>query len=172
MPITFHVFELQRFTLWLLSGAEMSHFKWSVLALWDIVKCKCHFSVFLWYHLILCHFFKLFWFFERLLIFFRSENNSGYLQLVLVCFIMVGGLEQFFRMCYHSLPPVTIHVTTHVTIVLSGVCTVSNALLLLTHYNIGYSMPYYTFLVKEVHICVIFNALPHVTIKLFWKEVH
>ena len=80
---------------------------------------------------------------------------------------MGGGLEYIFKTRYHLFPRVTIRVTTHVTILLWEFCTISNALLLLAHYYIGYCMPYYTFSVKQVHICMIFNVLPRVTIKFF-----
>ena len=33
-----------------------------------------------------------------------------------------------------------------------------------------YCVPCHTFLMKRVHICIIFNALPHVTIKFFRKQ--
>ena len=65
-----------------------------------------------------------------------------------MCFPMGGGLERFFRMCYHGLPRVTIRIATHFIILLNEFCTASNALLLLAHYYIDYCMPYYTFSVK------------------------
>ena len=34
-------------------------------------------------------------------------------------------------------------------------------------YQMCYSMPYHTFSLKQVHICIIFNALPQVTINPF-----
>ena len=46
MSKTFHIFQLQGLTLWLLSGTDVSHFTWIVLSPWDLVKCKSHFSVF------------------------------------------------------------------------------------------------------------------------------
>ena len=48
----------------------------------------------------------------------RLKDNFGYLGLMLVCFIMGGDLERFFRMCYRIFLRVTIRVTTHVTILL------------------------------------------------------
>ena len=43
---TFPVFQLQELNLWLLSGTDVSDFRWSILVPWDLVKCKSHFSVF------------------------------------------------------------------------------------------------------------------------------
>ena len=72
---------------------------------------------------------------------------------------MGGGFEHFLRMHYYIFTRATIWVTTHATIMLWEFCTISNALLLSPHHYIGYCMPYYTIPVKEVHICMIFNAL-------------
>ena len=83
---------------------------------------------------------------------------------------MGGGLECFFRTHYHIFPWVTIRITTHVTIFLWEFCTVSNALLLLTHYYINHCVPYYTFSVTWVLICMFVNTLPHVTISFLKKE--
>ena len=106
------------------------------------------FFSFWWYHLMLVIFFKFSWFFDRFLMFLRCKDNFGYFGLMLVCSTMDGGLELFFRTRYHIFARVSICVTTHVTILLSEFCTVSNALLLLAHYYIGHSMPYYTFSVE------------------------
>ena len=38
------------------------------------------------------------------------------------------------------------------------------------YYQMCYSTPYHTFSMKQVHICIIFNALPHVTFKFFRKQ--
>ena len=101
-----------------------------------------------WYRLILQLFFKFFCVFYRLLIFFRSKDDFCYLELILMCFAIGGGPERFFRTRYHILPWVTIHLTTHVIILLWEFCTVSNAQLLYVHHYINCCMPYYTFSVK------------------------
>ena len=60
-----------------------------------------------WYLVI---FFTFFWFFARLLIFLRCKDNFGCLGLMLVCFTMSGGLDDFFRARYHIFPPITMRV--------------------------------------------------------------
>ena len=146
MSKTFHIFQLQGLTLWLLSGTDVSHFTWIVLSPWDLVKCKSHFSVFdgiIYYLSFFSHFSVFdgiiyylsffsnpFDFFDRLSIYLRSKDNFDYLGL------MLGGGR------YHIFPRVTICVITHVTTFLREFCTVSNALLLLAHYYIDHCMPY------------------------------
>ena len=130
MSKTFHIFQLQGLTLWLLSGTDVSHFTWIVLSPWDLVKCKSHFSVFDGISSITCHFFQTLLIFLRLSIYLRSKDNFDYLGL------MLGGGR------YHIFPRVTICVITHVTTFLREFCTVSNALLLLAHYYIDHCMPY------------------------------
>ena len=130
MSKTFHIFQLQGLTLWLLSGTDVSHFTWIVLSPWDLVKCKSHFSVFDGIIYYLSFFSNPFDFFDRLSIYLRSKDNFDYLGL------MLGGGR------YHIFPRVTICVITHVTIFLREFCTVSNALLLLAHYYIDPCMPY------------------------------
>ena len=130
MSKTFHIFQLQGLTLWLLSGTDVSHFTWIVLSPWDLVKCKSHFSVFDGISSITCHFFQTLLIFLRLSIYLRSKDNFDYLGL------MLGGGR------YHIFPRVTICVITHVTMFLREFCTVSNALLLLAHYYIDHCMPY------------------------------
>ena len=130
MSKTFHIFQLQGLTLWLLSGTDISHFTWIVLSPWDLVKCKSHFSVFDDIIYYLSFFSNPFDFFDRLSIYLRSKDNFDYLGL------MLGGGR------YHIFPRVTICVITHVTMFLREFCTVSNALLLLAHYYIDHCMPY------------------------------
>ena len=130
MSKTFHIFQLQGLTLWLLSGTDVSHFTWIVLSPWDLVKCKSHFSVFDGIIYYLSFFSNPFDFFDRLSIYLRSKDNFDYLGL------MLGGGR------YHIFPRVTICVITHVTMFLREFCTVSNALLLLAHYYIDHCMPY------------------------------
>ena len=130
MSKTFHIFQLQGLTLWLLSGTDVSHFTWIVLSPWDLVKCKSHFSVFDGIIYYLSFFSNPFDFFDRLSIYLRSKDNFDYLGL------MLGGGR------YHIFPRVTICVITHVTTFLREFCTVSNALLLLAHYYIDHCMPY------------------------------
>ena len=130
MSKTFHIFQLQGLTLWLLSGTDVSHFTWIVLSPWDLVKCKSHFSVFDDIIYYLSFFSNPFDFFDRLSIYLRSKDNFDYLGL------MLGGGR------YHIFPRVTICVITHVTMFLREFCTVSNALLLLAHYYIDHCMPY------------------------------
>ena len=130
MSKTFHIFQLQGLTLWLLSGTDVSHFTWIVLSPWDLVKCKSHFSVFDGISSITCHFFQTLLIFLRLSIYLRSKDNFDYLGL------MLGGGR------YHIFPRVTICVITHVTMFLREFCTVSNALLLLAHYYIDHCKPY------------------------------
>ena len=72
-------------------------------------KMQVPFLSFWWCHLILCFFFKFFWFFDRLLVFLRCKQNFGYLGLMQVCFIRGGSLERFFRMRYHIFPLVISH---------------------------------------------------------------
>ena len=130
MSKTFHIFQLQGLTLWLLSGTDVSHFTWIVLSPWDLVKCKSHFSVFDGIIYYLSFFSNPFDFFDRLSIYLRSKDNFDYLGL------MLGGGR------YHIFPRVTICVITHVTTFLREFCDVSNALLLLAHYYIDHCMPY------------------------------
>ena len=130
MSKTFHIFQLQGLTLWLLSGTDVSHFTWIVLSPWDLVKCKSHFSVSDGIIYYLSFFSNPFDFFDRLSIYLRCKDNFDYLGL------MLGGGR------YHIFPRVTICVITHVTTFLREFCTVSNALLLLAHYYIDHCMPY------------------------------
>ena len=134
--------------LWLLSDTEVSHFRWDVLAPWDLVNSKSHFSGLDGITWDLGIFFKFFWFFDRRLIFFRCKENFGYLVLMLLCFIIGGGLQRFFRMCYHMFLWIAIRIATHVIILLGEFCIASNTLLLLAHYYINYCIPYYTFSLK------------------------
>ena len=108
-------------------------------------KMQVLFLVFWRYRLMLQHFFQILLILLQTFNVFQMKHDFCYLGLMLVCFTMVEGLERFFRTGYHMFSWATIRVTTHVTILLWGVCTVSNALLLLAHYYIDYCMPYYTF---------------------------
>ena len=49
-------------------------------------------------------FFKLFWFFDKILISLRCKDDFGYLEPLLACFTMGGGLERFLRTSYHIFP--------------------------------------------------------------------
>ena len=58
MSKTPHVFQLQGLTLWLLPGTDVSYFWWSVLAPWDLAKCKPFLSFWLYHLIILWSFFS------------------------------------------------------------------------------------------------------------------
>lgn len=53
-----NVLQFQRVIRCFLTYIEVSHLRRGILVLSNIVKCKSHFSVFLWYHPILRHFYS------------------------------------------------------------------------------------------------------------------
>ena len=120
-------------------------------------KIQVLFLSFWWYYLILRHFFKFIWFFDRLLIFVRCKDDFDYLGLMLVFLTMGGGLECFFRMRYQIFLRVTTCVTTHVAILLSEFCTLATACL-----TIHFQWNKYIF----VSFSTIYYALP----SNFWKK--
>ena len=98
-----------------------------------------------WYDLILRQFFKVHSIFWQTFNIFQVEGWFWLFWLILVCSTIGGGLECYFRMCYHIFPWVTILITTHATIRLWEFCSISNALQLLVHFQMCYCVPYRTF---------------------------
>ena len=122
-----------------------------------------------WYHLRRSNIFQFFLFFGIILIFFRCKDNVGYLGLMLVCSIMGGGVERFFKKRYHIFARAPIHVLTHVTIILGEFCTVSNGLLFLSCLCIDYFLPYLHFQWNR-YITVWFSTRYHALISIFLKK--
>ena len=112
-----------------------------------------------WYHLIRRHSFKFLLIFWQTFNIFQVEVWFWLFLLTLVCSTTGGGLECFFRICYHIFPQVTILFTTHVTIRSWEFCTISNALPLLVHYQMCYCVPYRTFKYINVSFSVLSHAL-------------
>ena len=113
-------------------------------------------------HQILHHFFQILLCYWQTI--FCRCKDFGYLWQMLICFTMGGGLEHFWRTRCHIFLRVTICIATRITIHFWEFCTVCNALPLLAHYQICYCMPYHTFSVNLVPVCIILHALPCFTI--------
>ena len=90
-----------------MAGIDVSHFRWSILAPWDLVKYKSHFSFFDDITKYLVIFFIFLNFLADSWYFLRFKDDFGYLVLILVYLTGGGGLDRFFRPCYHTFPWVT-----------------------------------------------------------------
>ena len=133
---------------WFLIGVKVSHFRRSAFRTLSKSGVQVLFLIILWYLLILCLFFQIFFIFWYIFMFFRSKDHFDYLWLMLVCFPLRGALQHIFKALNHALTCTTKRVTTYVTILLWNFLIISNALPLLARYQMCYCIPYHAFSIK------------------------